>query len=256
MRYDLDGTPPLAVGIPLPQVTDADAAYFEIIDLDRDRVDAAGARHLAPRRVGVHHGGRRRPRAVGEPPGAAPARRREPGRRGHRRRPPRHPPRGAPATPTSARLADVVQRHGPGPPGPHRARRPLRLRRVPRAALAADDDGGRRRRPRLAASGAAPTAASRPSTSSPRRSAGSASSSRTSSRSAATTPARCGSTSTTSGWPSSCCRPSTSPGTATCRSSSTPIWPAWSCAPTSAAWPESWPTCSTTPPSTATAPRR
>jgi signal transduction histidine kinase len=33
MTYDLDGSPYLAVGIPLPRVTQSEAAYFELIDL-------------------------------------------------------------------------------------------------------------------------------------------------------------------------------------------------------------------------------
>ena len=73
-----------------------------------------------------------------------PAARRRPGRRGHRRGAPRHPPpRRRRPRPRPDRRA--VQRDGPGPRGPHRARRPVRLRGQPRAPLTAHDAGRHRR---------------------------------------------------------------------------------------------------------------
>ena len=54
--------------------------------------------------------------------------------------------------PRPRRAGRAVQPHGPGPGGPRRARRPVRLRGQPRAALPADDPGrlgrGAREQPR------------------------------------------------------------------------------------------------------------
>ena len=79
-------------------------------------------------------------RLVGVTAGAAPAaghRRRRPR---HRHGPPRHPRRGQrrrrPRPPRR-----LVQRDGVGARGAHPARRPVRLQRQPRAAVAADDAG-------------------------------------------------------------------------------------------------------------------
>ena len=67
--------------------------------------------------------------------------------RTHRGRRPRRPTRGRPTIETSIALAALVQRDGGQPRGAHRARRPVRERCQPRAAVTADDDHGLGRGP-------------------------------------------------------------------------------------------------------------
>ena len=99
-------------------------------------------------------------------------------------------------------IADVVQRHGPGPAGPHRARRPVRLRREPRAAIAAHDAGGVDRGAGQPARRAARAVPGRARPDGRPTSTASSSSSRTCSRSPGSTPASCASSSRRSTWPS------------------------------------------------------
>ena len=97
----------------------------------RDRVGRRGGGHPEQRRVGPRGGHRHHhvagpgPRQPGRPPRRATARRRGPGRQGHRRRPARHAARthrGQGPGPAGHRL----QRHGRRAGGPRRARRPVR----------------------------------------------------------------------------------------------------------------------------------
>ena len=104
------------------------AQYYEGLSLADLQRTLDGPGHLAPRRLGPDHCRRRPRRLLGQPAGVRPAARRRPGRRRHRRRAPRHPAAGR-RRPRPRRDRRPVQRDGPGPRGPHRARRPLRLAR-------------------------------------------------------------------------------------------------------------------------------
>ena len=137
MRFELRGDMHLAVGIPIPS---AGVAYFEIVSLSdlEDTLGALGVSLLGASLVttlaGAGLGWWASRRAL------RPLAGRVDGRHRAGRRPARHPPR-VERRPRPAPDRRVVQRHGPGPPGPHRERRPLRLRREPRAAVAAHDAG-------------------------------------------------------------------------------------------------------------------
>ena len=141
MRFDLDGDTHLAVGVPLAAGRRAPTSRSCRSSELEDTLESLGVSLLGA--VAGHHPGRRRPRLVGR--AAACCARCAgvgDGRRGHRRRPARHPARGRATTPTSARWPTSFNDMAAGAPGADRARRPLRLRREPRAALAADDAGG------------------------------------------------------------------------------------------------------------------
>ena len=157
-------------------------------------------------------------------------------RRGHRRRPARHPPRGQRRprprrrSPTSFNdmaqaLQDRIERDARfASDVSHELRSPL----MTLAASIEVLENQREELPERAAGRARPDGR--------RRSTASSSWSRTCSRSPASTPASSASSSTRCASPSSCCRPSSHVRpTPTCPSSSTPSWPAWSSRPTSAA---------------------
>ena len=137
MITEVGGDTVMVFGIPLPGV----GAYFEFFDLsedDRTLSNVALSLFLASvitTLLGVLLGVFAARRAV------RPGRRGGPGGQGDRRRPPRHPA-AAERRPRPRRARRLVQRHGVGAAAAHRARRPLRLRRQPRAALAADDAVG------------------------------------------------------------------------------------------------------------------
>ena len=202
MITEVGGETVMVFGIPLPEL----GAYFEFFDLERGRPHAVQRRPVAAPGQRHHDAARRAARRVRRPPRRA-------ARWPRRRRRPRRSPAAtsAPACrrrrPRPRRARRLVQRHGVGAAAAHRARRPLRLRRQPRAALAADDavgvgrgDGGPP--PRACPSGPRPRSTCWPATS-----AASRGSSRTSSRSAASTPARSGCTSRSCRSPSSCATP-------------------------------------------------
>ena len=177
----------------------SDGAYFEFFNLERGQPHAVATspcRCCSPAMITTLLGVLARRRS---PPGAPCGR---VGRR--RRRPPRRSP-AATSTPGCAPtddpdlgvLASSFNDMAVGAAAARRARRPLRLRRQPRAALAADDavgvgrgDGGPPRRDARAGPGGARPAGRA-------TSPGSRAWSRTSSRSAGSTPARSGSTSRT-----------------------------------------------------------
>ena len=90
---------------------------------------------VAARRGRHHDRARRPPRGTGRPAGRAAPGRRRAGRAGHRRRRTRHPA-GAGRRPRSPGAGRVVQRHGVRAAAAGRARRPVRVRRQPRAPVA------------------------------------------------------------------------------------------------------------------------
>ena len=91
MRYSYRGEPNLAIGVPLP---DSDAAYFEIISLTElsDTLRSLGI--ILAGAALVTDRGRRRPRLLGQPPGADTAVRCQRGGALDRHRSARHPARG------------------------------------------------------------------------------------------------------------------------------------------------------------------
>ena len=133
----------IVVGIPLP---DDDGAYFEFFSLD-DVDDTLSSVRLSLVFAARHHHAARRRCSACSPPAArvrplgdaAQAAKAIAGGRLDTRLEPTDDP-------DLQRARQLVQRHGGGAADAGRARRPVRVRRQPRAALAADD--ARRRRSR------------------------------------------------------------------------------------------------------------